>query len=67
MATVTTAKTAKEGVLEMVGRMQEDATLAEILDAVRVRYEIDQARRELDAGLGIPHEEVKKQLAKWLI
>lgn len=67
MATAATDKTTKEAVLEMIRKMPDDVSLADIFDAVRLRFEIDRARREIDAGLGIPHEEVKKHLAKWLI
>ncbi len=66
MSTVVTEKSAKQGVLEMIQKMPDDATLSDIFDAVRLRHAIDEARREIDAGLGIPHEEIERTFAKWL-
>lgn len=66
MATVATDKTTKEAVLDMIRKMPDNACLAEIFDAVRLRFEIEQARREIDQGLGIPDEELHKRLSRWL-
>ncbi len=66
MASVATERTAKEGVLEMIRKMPDDFCLADIADAVRLRYEINQARREVDNGLVITDEELGKRLSKWL-
>jgi predicted transcriptional regulator len=56
----------KEAVLDVVRRMPDDATLEDIMEALYVRRRIAESERELDEGRGIPHEEVKQRLAKWL-
>jgi hypothetical protein len=56
----------KEAVIEMIRRMPEDATVPDIIAELYVRQKIDQGERQLDAGQGIDHDEVKKRLARWL-
>lgn len=56
----------KEAVIEMIRRMPDSSTVSDIMTELYVRQKIDEGLRELDAGKGIPHEEAKKQLAKWL-
>jgi predicted transcriptional regulator len=56
----------KEAVIEMIRRMPDDATLPDIMEELYVRQKIDEGLRQLDAGEGIPHEEVERRLAKWL-
>jgi predicted transcriptional regulator len=46
--------------------LPEDATLPEILSALQFHLRIDQGLRELEAGRGIPHEQVRARLQKWL-
>jgi len=57
---------AKEAVLEIVSKMPDEASMSDILDELHMRQEIEESRRELDAGLGIPHEEAMKRLTRWL-
>lgn len=56
----------KEAVIEIIRRMPDDATLPDIMEELYVRQKIDEGLRQLDAGEGIPHEEVERRLAKWL-
>lgn len=69
-ATTTTPPTAppttKDGVIEMIRRMPPDTTLADIMYALYVRQAIEEGIRQLDAGQGIPHDEVVRRMAKWL-
>lgn len=60
------AVTAKAQVLEAVSQMEESASMDEILDAIEFRAGVDRALKQLDNGEGIPHEEVRKRLARWL-
>jgi hypothetical protein len=50
----------------MIRRMPDDVTVLDIMDALEVRRKIDEGLRQLDAGQGIPREEVKQRLARWL-
>ena len=65
MATPQTAS-AKDAVIEMIRQMPDGVTVADILDALEVRTRIEEGLRELDAGQGVPHEEAKARLARWL-
>jgi predicted transcriptional regulator len=56
----------KEAVLALVQQMPDDATAPEILEVLHDRLAIDEGLRELDAGQGIDHEEVKRRLSRWL-
>jgi predicted transcriptional regulator len=57
---------AKEAVIDMVQRMPDDASVSDIVQKLYVRQMIDEGLKELDAGLGIDHEEIKRRHAEWL-
>ena len=40
-------------------------TAEQAREELAIRTAIRRAERELDAGLGIPHEEVKRKIADW--
>ena len=56
----------KEAVLELIRRMPDDVTVPDIMAELYVRQKIDAGLRQLDAGEGIEHEEVKRRLSRWL-
>ena len=58
--------TTKEAVLEMIRRMPDDASVADIMAELYFRQKVDEGLRQLDSGQGIPHEDAKARLAKWL-
>ena len=66
MSAVATPANVKEAVLEMVGKMPNDATIDDIMEELYVRQKIEIGLRQLDAGQGVSHEEAKARLAKWL-
>ena len=51
MATAATDKTTKEAVLGMIRKLPDDVSTAEIFDAVRLRFEIERALRDVRAGM----------------
>ena len=57
--------TPKAEVIEMIRNMADDMTLADIIKAIKVRFQIEDGLQEPDDGLGIPDEEVKRGDAKW--
>ncbi|MDB5313498.1 MAG: hypothetical protein JWO38_7700 [Gemmataceae bacterium] len=65
-AATTTPPTTRDAVVEMIRKMPDDATLADIMDALFVRQKIEEGIRQADAGQAIPHEEATQRLAKWL-
>jgi predicted transcriptional regulator len=58
--------TQKELVLDAISDLPDNASLDEIADGVEFLAGIQTGFDQLDRGEGIPHEEVKRQLASWL-
>jgi len=56
----------KELVLDAINELPNDCTLEEIAERVEFLKAIQKGLSQLDRGEGIPHEEIKKQLASWL-
>ena len=59
--------TEKEIVLETIRALPDDCTLDEIAERIKFMAAVQKGLDELDRGDGIPHDEIKKQLASWLI
>jgi transcriptional regulator with XRE-family HTH domain/predicted transcriptional regulator len=58
--------TQKEIVLEAVQKLPDDCSIDEIADRIDFLSAVQTGFDQIDRGEGIPHEEVKKQLASWL-
>ena len=58
--------TQKELVLDAISELPDDASLTEIADRVDFLAAIQKGFDQLDRGEGIPHEEMKRQIASWL-
>jgi predicted transcriptional regulator len=58
--------TQKEIVLDAINELPDEASLDEIAERVDFLAAIQKGFDQLDRGEGIPHEEVKRQLATWL-
>lgn len=56
----------KKEVIKMIQRMPEDASVIDIMAELYFRQKVDSGLSELDEGKGIPHEQVKDRLQKWL-
>lgn len=57
---------AKQEVIQMIQSLPEEVTVGDILAELYFKLQVDAGLKELDEGKGIPHEEVEKQLSKWL-
>ena len=55
----------KDKVLKAVRELPSDVTYEDVMERLYVLYKIEQGLRQIDAGQGIPHEEVKQRLQKW--
>jgi hypothetical protein len=60
------AMTEKEMVLKTVRELPDDCTIDEIADRIEFLAAVQKGLDQLDRGEGIPHDEIKKQLASWL-
>jgi hypothetical protein len=57
---------AKQTVRDLLDRLPDECTLEDVLYHLYVISEVEQGLTELDAGLGIPHEQVQQELRrKW--
>lgn len=57
--------TEKEIVLETIRALPDDCSLEEIAERVEFMAAVQKGLDQLDRGEGIPHDEVKRQLASW--
>jgi predicted transcriptional regulator len=57
--------TQKEMVLDAIRALPDNASIREMADRLEFLAAIQAGLDQLDRGEGIPHEEVKKQLASW--
>ena len=58
--------TTKDAIIELIRKLPDDVTVDDVMQELYVRRSIEEGLRELDEGKGIPHDEVKQRLAKWL-
>ncbi len=56
----------KEQVIQLVQRLPGDITIDDILSELYFKLQVDKGIRELDEGMGIPHQEVKERMSKWV-
>jgi predicted transcriptional regulator len=54
--------TARERILEALQDLPDDATFDDAIELLVFLAKIDAGLAELDAGEGIPHEEVKRRI-----
>jgi hypothetical protein len=58
--------TAKEDVRRILDHLPDDASLEDIQYHLYVRQKVERALNEAENGQTITHEEVEKQMQKWL-
>ena len=58
--------TQKRLVLETISELPDEVSLEEIAERIEFLVAIQKGIDQLDRGEGIPHEEIKRQLATWL-
>ena len=58
--------TEKEIELETIRALPDDRSLEETAERIEFMAVVQKGLNQLDRGEGIPHDEIKKQLASWL-
>lgn len=58
--------TIKSEVIAMIQQMPEDIDVPDIMAELYFKQKVDAGLKELDDGNGIPNNEVKGRLNKWL-
>lgn len=56
---------AKAEALELIRRMPDTATTADILDELYFKEQVDRGLRDVTEGRTISHQELKERLARW--
>ena len=56
----------KEAVLEVVRQLPDEMSVDDIIEHLTILAALRRAEEEIDAGRGVPHDEVKKRIASWL-
>lgn len=58
--------TAKKQIQQLIRRMPDDCSFEDVQSELYVAEKVRKAMDSVHKGHGIPHEQVKKRLAKWL-
>ena len=58
--------TQKQLVMNAINDLPDDAPFSDTVERVEFLAAVQKGLDQLDQGLGIPHDEVKRQLASWL-
>jgi len=56
----------KEKVLAVLQKLPEEVDVDALTERLYLLQKIDDAEKEIEAGKGIPQDEVRRRLAKWL-
>ncbi len=56
----------KEKVIAVLEDLPDEVDVDALTERLYLLQKIDDAEKEIAAGKGIPHEEVRRRLAKWL-
>ncbi len=56
----------REQVIDLVKSLPEEVTVDDIMQELYFKIQVDKGLTELDQGKGIPHQDVKNRLSRWL-
>lgn len=56
----------KEKVIAVLEDLPDEVDVDALTERLYLLQKIDDAEKEIAAGKGVPHEEVRRRLAKWL-
>lgn len=56
----------KDVAKQVIDSLPRDATMDDIMHALYIRAKCERADRQIEDGKGIPHEEAKRRIRKWL-
>ena len=60
-----TEPTVKQQVLKAVTELPADATFEDAMERLYLLYKVEQGRRQIENGEGIPHDEARRRIKKW--
>ncbi len=56
----------KEAAKQAIDDLPDDASIDDIMYTLYIQTKCERADRKIDDGRGIPHEEAKQRIRKWL-
>ncbi len=56
----------KEAVIDMIQRMPDDTSVADIIAELYIRRKVDVGLQQLDSGQELEHAEVQQRMQRWL-
>ena len=56
---------AKYEVLELIRRLPDDATTADIMEELYFKQQVDKGLRDVAEGRVLSHEELRQRVARW--
>ena len=56
----------KDAAKRVIDALPDDASVDDIIHALYIRVKCERGEREIRDGKGIPHEEAKQRMQKWL-
>lgn len=58
--------TVKEAAMQVIDALPKTSTMDDIIHALYVHAKFNHGEQEIKQGKGIPHENAKKRLRKWV-
>jgi predicted transcriptional regulator len=59
-------RTAKQSAIEVIENLPDDSSYEDIMERLYFLQKVEVGLIDIEAGRVVPHEEVKKRLARWL-
>ena len=56
----------KQQMINFIQRLPDDATWDDVMAELYFRIKVDSGLKDSDHGRGIPHNQVKERMSKWL-
>ena len=56
----------KEAAKQVIDALPDDATVDDIIHALYIKVKCERGEREIREGKGIPHDQAKQRMQKWL-
>ena len=58
--------TTKAQIRTLLDRMPEEVTVEEVIDELLLRLKVSRGFAQIDAGQGVPHDQAKQTMSRWL-
>ena len=56
----------KDVARQVIDSLPADATMDDVMHALDIRAKCERADQQIEEGKGVPHEEAKRRIRKWL-